>query len=179
MTLPATIRINARVPFPALVTGAGFVTVSKLNSIWTVSVDYTKLSPLNTPSDLPGSFVAIYDPLTKLYNQVTASQIASLASSLVSRTQRSITGSGQLPIVASDSILNFNAASDLTPSIPLASTRNGAPITINNLPGSHTQTISRVGSDTFDALTSIAVLAGQRLTIWPYNDGVNAGYFID
>ena len=93
--------------------------------------------------------------------------------------QRSITGSGNLPIQAADDILNFNAASDLTPALPLSTTRYGKPVTINNKPGSHTQTVGVTGSDTIDGLTSVAVVAGQRLTFWPYNDGVNVGYFIN
>ncbi len=37
MSLPPNIRINASVPFPPIVQGAGGVTVSKANGIWTIS----------------------------------------------------------------------------------------------------------------------------------------------
>ena len=75
MTLPANIRINVKAPFPANVSGAGFVTVSKNNGIWTIGVDYTKLSQLNVSADIPAALVAVYDPATKQYNTLTTAQI--------------------------------------------------------------------------------------------------------
>ena len=178
MTLPANIRINVKAPFPANVSGAGMVVLTKANGIWTVSIDFTKLGPLTTTNDIPGALVAVYDPVTKLYNTLTAAQIAALASTTGARTQRSITGGGQLPIIGADSILNVNNVADLTPTLPLASTRNGAPLTINNMPGSHTQTVGTTGADTIDGQPTVQVVAGARVTFWPYFDGVNAGYFI-
>lgn len=79
MSTPANIRINARVPFPALVSGAAFVTVIKQNGIWKIGVDYPELSELLNLGDLSNALVAIYDPSTGQYNTVTALQIADLA----------------------------------------------------------------------------------------------------
>ena len=95
------------------------------------------------------------------------------------RSQRSITGAGNLPLVASDQILNINSGLDLAPIVPLASGRQGLPLTFKNLPGSHTQTITSTSPDTFDGAASLALVGGASLTLMPYNDGVNAGYAIE
>ncbi len=95
------------------------------------------------------------------------------------RVQRSITSGGNLPVTGTDSILNINAVSDLTPTVPLASTRQGSPLTFKNLPGGHTQTLTATGPNTFDGQTTLALVAGSAVTLVPYNDGVNAGYAIE
>ena len=97
-------------------------------------------------------------------------------------TQRSITASGNLPIVALDRILNINAATDLAPTVPLSTTRNGAPLTFKNAQGSHAQTLTLSGSDTlaFDGGgTTLSLPAGASVTIYPLNDGVNTGWAIE
>lgn len=94
------------------------------------------------------------------------------------RPQRSITMIANLPVTATDSILNVNAPSDLTPIVPLASTRAGAPLTFKNLPGSHSQTLKRTSPDLFDGSVSIVLVAGASVTLVPYNDGVNTGYSV-
>lgn len=175
MSLPANIRINVKVPFPTSVSGSSFIQVQKVNGIWTISPNYALLAQQLTIPNSTQKLVVIYDTLTGAYTTTSLAVLLSFAN----RAQRSITASGQLPITVTDNILNFNSVSDLTPSIPLASTRSGAPYTLNNMPGSHTQTFSRTGTDTFDGATSLALAGGSRMTLVPYNDGVNNGYFID
>lgn len=101
-----------------------------------------------------------------------------ISSNSGARTQRSITTSGELPIVSSDSILNINAVSDLSPVVPLASGRAGAPLTFKNLPTSTSQTLTRTSPNTFDGATALSLVAGAAVTFVPYNDGVNSGYGI-
>src|SRR3984885_2418313 len=50
--------------------------------------------------------------------------------------QRSITGSGALPLQSTDAILNVDINSPLTITVPLANTRNGVPFTFKNLAAS-------------------------------------------
>lgn len=97
-----------------------------------------------------------------------------------SRPQRSVTAAGNLPIVAADQVININAGSDLTPTVPAASTRGGKPLTIKVLAGSHSQTLSRTGTDSFDGATTLLLPAGGEATLVPFNDGINnaLGYFI-
>lgn len=178
MTLPADIRINVGVLFPPLVLGGGFVAVTKANGVWTIEPSYTSLVQIQSfqPNQ---KLVAVYDTVSGQYNTITLATLATLLPTFTQRVQRSITSTGNLPIVASDSILNVNAASDLIPIVPLASGRIGAPLTFKNLPGSHAQTITRTGSDTFDGVTTLSLAGGGSLTLVPYNDGVNAGWAIE
>jgi hypothetical protein len=94
------------------------------------------------------------------------------------RPQRSIKVAGDLPIRTTDSILNFNAAADLTPALLNAATRGGAPIMINIEPGSHPQTVLRSGADLIDGETTYPAVDGSSTDFLPRNDGVNAGYKI-
>lgn len=112
--------------------------------------------------------------------RATVQQFATFISgTAASRQQRSITSSAALPLVANDSILNINSGTDLVPVVPPASSRAGAPLTFKNLPGSHVQTLTRIGTDTFDGVTTLALAAGASVTLVPYNDGVNLGYAIE
>jgi len=95
------------------------------------------------------------------------------------RPQRPITSGAALPITAGDSILNINATSDLTPTVPSYTTRAGAPLTFKNLPGSHVQTLMATSPDTFDGATFFVLQAGASVTLVPYNDTVNTGYGIE
>jgi phage-related tail fiber protein len=90
--------------------------------------------------------------------------------------QRAVRSSGDLPVLTADSVVNFNAATDLTPAVPPARGRAGAELSLKNLPGSHVQTLSF--SDGADGAVSLALVPGASLTLRPYNDGVNEGYAI-
>jgi hypothetical protein len=92
------------------------------------------------------------------------------------RNQRSIAGAGDLPIRVTDSILNINSATDLTPALPNAATRGGAPLMINIIAGSHLQTVLRSGADTIDGQTTFPAGAGTSTDFLPLNDGVNGGW---
>jgi hypothetical protein len=91
--------------------------------------------------------------------------------------QRSIQGSGDLPITATDRKLNIKVTSALSISVPAASTRSGFPLSFKNVAASTASvTLSASGSDTFDGATSVVLAPGEGLTIDPYNDGVNNGF---
>lgn len=179
MTLPANVRFNTQVPFPAMVTAIGPVTLTKVNGVWTVGFSIANLgTEVPGLGSFPNDYLLVWDSVQLNFFKTP---ITTLQQMLVGagRTQRSITGSGQLPIVANDSILNLNAASDLTPTVPLASGRTGAPLTFKNLPGSHLQTLTPTSPDTFDGQSTYPLGAGASVTLVPYNDGVNAGYAIE
>jgi hypothetical protein len=178
MTLPANIRVNTSVPFPSLVVGSGPVTVVKANGIWTLGFSISQLgqqSPL--PANYPTDYLIFWDSIALTFFRMPISALtAALAGA--GRPQRSITAAGNLPIVATDSILNLNAATDLAPIVPAAVGRAGFPLTFNNLAGSHVQTLTPTGADTFAGLATIPLAAGAVVTLVPYSDGVNVGYFI-
>jgi hypothetical protein len=73
MTLPANIRVNVRVPFPALVQGGAFVTVAKANGIWSITPNYNLLAP--APAVTPTQLIAVQDANTGVWNTVTATEL--------------------------------------------------------------------------------------------------------
>jgi len=180
MTLPPNIRVNASAPFPSLIKATGPLTLTKANGIWTVGFSFATLG-IEIPSaqNFPSDYVLVYDSIAGGFFQMS---LATLSSTLLSggRLQRSITAADNLPIAANDSILNFNATTDLTPTVPPAASRNGAPLTFKNLPGSHMQTLSPTAAsgDSFDGEATIELTPGMDLTLRPYDDGVNDGYAI-
>ena len=66
MTLPTTIRVNVRVPFPTSVTGTAFMQVIKANGVWTVTPNYTLLAP-SPPTLTATQSVALQDTATGIW----------------------------------------------------------------------------------------------------------------
>lgn len=95
--------------------------------------------------------------------------------------QRSVT-SGPVTINSTDVILNLNLTSPQSTTLPAASSRGGRPLTFKDVGGqaaANNFTINRAGSDTIDGFTSVALTNNyQALTLNPFNDGVNSGWFI-
>lgn len=73
MTLPANIRVIVRVPFPALVQGASFITVAKANGIWTLKPNYQVLAPAAGITST--QLLATYDSASGVWNTVTPAQL--------------------------------------------------------------------------------------------------------
>lgn len=97
------------------------------------------------------------------------------------RTQRSIT-SGPVTLVSGDSILNINVASSLNIFLPVASTRAGSPLTFKDV-GAHAAanniTIVPNGAEKIDGANNFVMTNDrQAITVNPFNDGVNTGWFI-
>lgn len=175
MGVPANLRVNTSAPFPSLVKGAGPISVSKSNGIWTITFSVAQIGVQNPPvANFPTDQALVWDSVADTFILVPLSVIGAAG-----RTQRSITTAGNLPIVSTDSILNVNAVSDLIPIVPSYLTRRGAPLTFKILPGSHLQTLTATAPDTFDGEATVPLAAGAAVTLVPYNDGVNAGYAIE
>jgi hypothetical protein len=174
MTQPANLRVNAAVPFPAMVQGSGPITVAKNAGRFIIGFAAQLLGLQNPLANALADQVLVWDPIAKSLILTSVNTIVSTGG-----PQRSITAAGNLPITAADVILNINNVADLTPVVPLAAPRLGTPLTFKNLPGSHVQTLQRTGADTFDGAATYGLGAGQSVTLRPYNDGVNAGYGIE
>lgn len=70
------IRIGFGVPFPASIVGAGPMKLTKLNGVWTVSLDYTQLATHTPPVNQYGNtFVGTYNSSTGLYEKMTLSDM--------------------------------------------------------------------------------------------------------
>jgi hypothetical protein len=95
-------------------------------------------------------------------------------------SQRSITSSAGLPVVASDEILNFGISAPLTVTIPAFSSRNGMPLTLNNL-ASSTATLTWImtSPDEASGETTGTLAPSAGMTLVPAADGVNSGYSIE
>jgi len=178
MAAPANIRANVQVPFPATVVGGAPVVIAKQSGVWTVALSTAAVGQLTVlPS---GALILAYNPNPPSPTWFVTT-ITSLASALVSATQRSVVNA-TVTIQASDQILNLNLNAPQTITLPLASGRNGASLTFHDAGGqflAHPVTLSRSGSDLINGQTTFVLNANyQSVTIAPYTDGVNAGWFI-
>lgn len=96
---------------------------------------------------------------------------------LEAKPQRAISGSANLPVQSTDSILNVNVTSGgFVVPVPPANTRAGAPLTFKQVFGGSAYTLVATLPDTLDGLTSVTV--SGAVTLRPYNDGINGGYAI-
>lgn len=107
--------------------------------------------------------------------------IAGGGSSGTARPQRSIT-SGPVTISSTDQILNINIASPTSITLPLASSRSGVPLTFIDVGGNaaaNNITLNGSGGDLIDGFASVGLSSNyQSLTLNPFNDGVNTGWFV-
>ena len=177
MTLPANIRVNAMLPFPALVTGTGPITIGKVNGIWQVGFTINAFGSQNPPlANYPTDFVLAYDVVNKTFFKVS---LASLGIG-GARTQRSVTAT-PIVIASTDQILNCNINVAAACALPAAATRNGVPLTFKDLgqATAHNITLTPDGAETIDGATIYKLTANyQWVTLVPFNDGVNSGWMV-
>jgi hypothetical protein len=97
------------------------------------------------------------------------------------RIQRSVTTT-PIVIEATDEILNCNISSAATCLLPSASSRNGSPLTFQDLgqASAHNVVITASGGDLIDGQVSVTLNVNyQDVTLVPFDDGVNVGWTID
>jgi hypothetical protein len=178
MTLPPSVRVNVGAPFPARVQGSGPVLVTKANGIWTISLNISGIAQQTPPSaKYPTDFFLIWDSVAQSWFQVPLSFLSTL---VAARTQRLVTAS-PIVIAAGDQVLNCNIAAAATCALPTAASRNGVPLTFKDLgqAGIHPITITPNGAETIDgAANFVMTINRQELTLVPFNDGTNTGWFI-
>lgn len=179
MAGPVNIRVAARFPFPALVVGNAPVKLTKVNGIWYVSLDVQDLTA-HVPSvaDLASEYVLVWDAAQATYFKVLLNATGFAGA----RLQRSVVAS-PIVVAPNDQIINFNInAGAPVCTVPSAATRNGAPLTFKDAGGhaaAHNLTISFTGGELCDGLAQVKVTQNfQELTLNPYNDGVNTGYYL-
>lgn len=77
--LPDTVRANVAVPFPTLVKGAGPITLTKTNGIWTIAFSPNVLA---TQSALVGAlstdFVVVYDSIAQTLFKASLTDLQTL-----------------------------------------------------------------------------------------------------
>lgn len=179
MTLPANIRVQTPVPFPALVTGSGVITVTKVNGVWTVGFNISNLNAQVPPLlNYATDYILVWDSVAQSFFRMTLSGLMNLT-----RTQRNVTGSGAIAVLSTDMIINLSISGAATISLPAYGSRNGNPITIKDaagtLSGTVTVTITPGDATTIDGQANFVMnLPRQGITLNPYTDGVNTGWFM-
>ena len=156
MSLPAALRVNANLNFPATVRGSGPVTIAKANGIWTVGFTIAQLAPM--PAGDPATrLVLIYDLTTQTFMQTTISNLIATATSGL----RIVTAAGAVVIVATDQTILVNktvgAATDIN--LPTSASRAGVPVIVKDYKGdAGTNNIRFVanGVETLDGLSQAA-----------------------
>jgi hypothetical protein len=107
--------------------------------------------------------------------------LVSLIPEIILRQQRSVTA-GPVTLIATDSILNLNLNTPTTINLPAASGRNGAPLTFKDVgaqAAANNITLARNGTDLIDGQVLFVMTNNrQMITLNPFNDGVNAGWFL-
>jgi hypothetical protein len=188
MTLPANIRVNTAVPFPALVQGSGPISIAKANGIWTIGVAYNLLGIQIPPTiNFPTDYVLVYDSVAKTY---FITSISSLISASSAPLQRVVTAAGDVTVASTDNIILLNKTVGATTNIilPTAVSRGGVAITVKDLKGdAFTNNITFVpnGTETIDGFSPAAAItngialidaAYEQKTLTPLTSG--GGWFL-
>jgi hypothetical protein len=183
MTLPPNIRVNVATPFPALVTGQNGISLGKQNGIWQVQLNVPSLATAVPPvGAFPTQYVIVWDSTLGAYSKVTLSTLQQGIATAPPPVQRSVVTS-PITVAPSDAILNINiSVGSPACTLPGAATRLGAWVQFKDAGGmfaTHPLTITPAGGELIDGLASVTLgTARQRITLTPYNDGVNTGWEI-
>lgn len=174
MTLPASIRVNVRAPFPTQVKGAAFIGVTKANGVWTLAPNYRTLAEnvVVTPTQI----LALQDSLTGNFSWVGASSFVSAALS----SYRIITTAGTVNVLATDLVLLFEKSPSgaSTVNLPTSAMRAGAPVFIKDLTGdanTNNITIVPASGETIDGFSASAA-AANGVAVLSINYGVRRFY---
>lgn len=182
-SLPAAIRANLQVPFPAFVQGVGPVVVSKANGIWQIILSTNLLAQqIPPPGNFATDFVIVWDDINKDWFKMPISAFPSGGGGATAPTQRLVTTS-PITVVSSDNIINCNIPTG-TPACTLPSyiSRLGLPVTFKDMgqASAHPITITPFAGDTIDGGGAIVLNNDrQSVTLVPYNDGTSTGWAIE
>lgn len=159
MSLPANIRINARVPFPSLVQGAAYISLTKVNGIWTIAPNWTTLAQLSSISDPTLKEVIVYDIVSGQFNTVSLATLLTILSS----NYRVVT-SGTTVLSSDTTILvELASAAAINIVLPTSASRNGLPITVKDYngtaSGTYPITFVPASGETIDGFSASAAAA--------------------
>lgn len=97
------------------------------------------------------------------------------------RPQRAVVET-PIAVAANDQILNCNINADSACALPTAASRDGVPLTFKDLghATAHPITITPFGTETIDGVNAAVQITNDRgeITLVPFNDGVNTGWYI-
>jgi hypothetical protein len=77
MNAPVNVQVQVPVPFPALVTGSGPITINKQNGIWTVGYSVANIQVQNPPPPAaqPTDYVTVWDSVAQTFVNVPLSAL--------------------------------------------------------------------------------------------------------
>jgi hypothetical protein len=77
LTAPVSVQVQVPVPFPALVTGSGPITINKQNGIWTVGYSVANIQVQNPPlpAAQPTDYVTVWDSVAQTFVNVPLSAL--------------------------------------------------------------------------------------------------------
>lgn len=97
--LPYSIRVNVNAPFPARVSGAAGILVTKQNGIWTISPDYTAFPQNAVIADPLNTYILTWNALTGIFTLIPASAVSTL------RAIKTLTAAGPYTALPTDEVL--------------------------------------------------------------------------
>lgn len=123
-----TLKLRAKVNFPASVTGKKGLKVSKSNGVWTVEPDFSSLVAIDPVTNSDELQIWVYTPSTDTYNVTTISALIDLVGNRAEPTL--VTGDGA--VSATDAVIAVQRTSPTKTSLslPAISTRDGLPLRV-------------------------------------------------
>lgn len=174
MTLPANIRINVMVLFPARVQGSGPITVGKANGIFTIGYSVAGYPTLNPVFDPTSKEVLVFDPTTGLFWNIT---VANLFASLSAGSVRTITAAGDVTVAPTDTYIRLNKTIAATSNVnlPTSASRSGVDLVIKDVKGnaaSFNFAVKCSGTEDVDGITAgaggyLGIMNFQSMTLRP------------
>lgn len=185
MPATANIRVSMPVPFPALVSGGGPITLQKSNGQWFIGFTFNGLqSILPIAGSFPTDYVFAWDDVGKTFIKISLSNLLAAFNVVAgtARLQRAVTAS-PIVVAANDQILNCNIAGAVANvPLPQAATRAGLPLSFEDLgqATAHPITFVPFAGDTIvganSGLNYQLNMNLQGVTFVPFTDGTNTGW---
>jgi hypothetical protein len=179
MGVPANIRVNTAVPFPALVTSSGPITIAKVSGIWTVGFSIANLATQNPPSgNYPTDYVIVWDSVAGSFIKVSLTNLA--VSTVVSQAPayRKVTATPIVVNAVTDQVLGIDTnaiAGASACALPAAAGRSGVPLTFKDITlkaATWNITLTPNGAETIDTLANLVMkVDGVGVTLLPVTGG--------
>lgn len=163
MSQPANIRVNMSSPFPALVKGLGPIAISKLNGIWTVSLNFGAIAQAQGLPDPANTFVLVWNALTGVFTLIPIGLVPA-----VGKVVKTLTGVGALasPYAAlpADDVLIVKQAAGAAFTITVDWSQRTKPLCI----------VDGKGDAKVNNITVTPALGQSQLTVVNYSYVINA-----
>lgn len=122
MSLVANIRTNIGATFPSLVKGGGPIGIQKLNSIWTVTLNFGALQAVGVVPNPSSTYQLVWDASTNIYYTL-------LLGALSTAAQKIVVGAGPYTAQPADQVLIIQQTAPFTVNVDW-STRAGRPLRV-------------------------------------------------